>query len=348
MTSKVKNSGVSNVIKLIKKALNHHFGYPVLMNWGYPVMYMSVGLALIFCIKLVIARLNPDFSTTSVVGQAILMPLLVLIALIFPGASMCERSRINANGKFTGIGPLFTAFLSGAPTLLIYYAFHNISSWMSLTLFEKMLFPSFYFAKPEGFGINGILAFIAGNAIPALGVCFFFFGLIWSRFRKSNKNIAALIVCALLVLFSVNPVDSASILVIALWCCFLRDRAGNIWAPFSCMMGAFLTSFFVQDFVSMVDITSVQSASDINITYFYSSFPALLISAILLFFFMRLLNDFYISYNDSLFITKEEQATYEETESKIPELATGFNAPFVFGLIIIVVIWILTILGVQL
>ena len=71
MTSKVKNSGVSNVIKLIKKALNHHFGYPVLMNWGYPVMYMSVGLALIFCIT--------EQQTTGAHIDAIL-----LISGIFP------------------------------------------------------------------------------------------------------------------------------------------------------------------------------------------------------------------------------------------------------------------------
>lgn len=333
---------------LTRKAFAHHYGCPQPINWGYPVFMCAIGIALTFALKSVFTQISMFFSTTSLFGAAILVPFLVLVALIVPSVLLGERVNVKLSGKFTGIGPLFTSLFTGAPIYLIFVALHNFTCWASLYFFGKITFPAFYFNRGGEDVASTILYILVRVIIPALGVAYFFFGFMWSRFKSTDKKLAYPIIAVFLAVFAMVPTDFLGILVVGIWLCFLRDRSGNIWGPFVCMLGAFITQIFMVNTVGSIDITTVQTYSDIDITVFYSSLPALIIGIILVFCFMKLLDDFYFSYNDSVFATKGETSYKQTLDESTPSVSKGINTALVSAIIVFLVLWIMIFNGVQL
>ena len=334
-----------NVIKKILKIIKHHLGFPQTINWGYSLFLCSLGLLIVYVLRDIAIDKGFPLSPSSLMGYALTAPLLVALALVMPVAVLfIEKKKKKANviidsiGHYTGIGPIILSFISGIGLFLIKTPIHNLFTWLILRLGRSLVFPSFFFVNTPSDIVEKIAGYVFGTVIPSFGVCLFFTGLMWACFRKKDKKIATIIIALSYAVFSLNVIDFIAIFAIGIWLCFLRDRTGNVWAPFVSLLGMGLMDMFFSRFVKSVDITMVQVHSDIDSTYFYSSLPAFLVGLILLAFFAKSLNDFKSSYETDLSINGEEA-------SEAPSVLSGVNLSLICAIIVFLVLWIISITG---
>ena len=100
------------VLKAVKDFLVHAFKYPKPFNWGYPVFFGSCGLIFaVFLSKLMFAGAFP-FSSTSLIGCAVIVLLLVMAAFLVPSVLMAEKGGLDITGRYTGIGALIAILLT--------------------------------------------------------------------------------------------------------------------------------------------------------------------------------------------------------------------------------------------
>ncbi len=328
-------------LKKLLRIFKNHFGFPVTINWGYSLFLCSIGLLIVFLLRLIIMSKGLPLSFTSLTGYALTEPLLVALSLLMPVAVLfIEKKKHKGNviidsvGKYTGIGPLLLSLISGIGLFLIRVPIHNLVTWSWLKLGKTLIFPSFFFVNTPSGVSEVVLGYIAGTAIPGFGASLFFTGLMWACFRKKDKKIAIFLIAFFYAVFSLNAIDFVAIFLTGIWLCFLRDRTDNVWAPFVALLGSGATEIFFSGFVKSVDITMVQVHSDIDSTYFYSSLPAFLVGVILLAFFAKTLNDFKSSYEADSSINGEE-------ENETPTFLTGVNLSLICAIIIFLILWII-------
>ena len=311
-------------------------------NWGYPLFIMAVALAALYIAKELLASFLP-FTSTSIVFNSLVMPLLTLLALIAPAISLSsgdtDLSINGITGKFTGIGPLLIAFFSGVPLGLVNSAFHNLMAYLWLRLGRSMVFPAFMCYNADDSIASQALQIVTVDAIPALGVSIFFTGLLYSLFREENKLAGTIIIILFYSLYSLNMIDIAGIAITGLWIVILRRKTGNIMAPFLSMIAMKLTPYFFSFIISEVDITTLQTYSDIPVSFFYTSIPALFVSAILFGFFKASLDDFERTYYSDM-LGREVDAELEEQPLKILPFVKGLNVSLLIAVIILVGLWI--------
>ena len=303
-------------------------------------MVSSILTALLFVIRILLKYTGSPIPATSLIGYSVLEILLILIALMLPSAVLSRDLTERTIGSFTGTGPLLLAFFSGIPVMLITTALYNFSAWIILRVGSKMLFPIFFCHPDSSATLVKILEIMSDTVIPAAGASFFFFGLLWSRFRSKERFVGYIIIAGAYMLFSMNPVSAVGLFITGWWCSFLRTKTGNIAGPFLCLIASRLSEFLFTGTLSKVDILSIQTYSDIDPVYFYSSLPAAFMGVILISFFMKSLDSFHDSYVD------EEEET--ELDTSIPSFDKGINLTIIVSGTVFLVIWILMCKGVHL
>ena len=331
-------------LKTITRIIKNHFGFPRTINWGYSLLICSVGTLLVFFLRNFLAKIESFPSVTSLVGYSVIISALVVLALLLPACSLfIDRKRSSADlmvdsiGKFSGVGPLMLSFISGVALMLIRVPLHNLTVWLWLRIGRTPIFPAFFYVNDSVSKIEKWTGFLTGVVIPAAGISIFFTGLMWACFSKSEKRIASIVIAVSFALFSLDFFDFIPLIIIAFWLCFLRDAAGNVFAPFLALVSSGLTSMFFGRFVKEVDVTMIQVYSDIDATVFYSSLPAFLVGIILLLFFSKSLGEFREAYYIDFTVNDEDD------DRKY--FSKGINIALICALIIFMVLWVQVLKG---
>ena len=314
---------------------------PKELNWGYTLFVMSAGLLTLFLSRSLLTFL--PFSPTSLIFASLIVPLQVLIALIIPAVSLAysdnRLSTTGFTGKFTGLGPILIGFFSGVPLSLINSACHNLVTYLWLRAGIPMAYPAFMCYNLDGSFLSVMLEIMTQSVIPAIGICIFFTGVLWSLFREENKGIATIIITIAFVLYSLNPVDSIGLAVVGWWILTLRRKTGNIFAPFFALVAMKITEVSFSFILPRIDTTTLQTYSDIPSSYFYSSAPSIFMGIILLSFFKSTLNDFERIYNNDLLGRENGEAPAADNEDKPLPFMRGVNTSLAAAFIIMAVIW---------
>lgn len=330
-------------IKIKKRVisfLKYSFSKPANITWGWILMVMSILLGVIYASICVLKSFELPIAVTSVAGYACLTLIVTAVVYVFPSFVLSQDFAVKITGKYTGVGAILLSFLSGVPLMMMNVAAYNFSVWATLVLNNKSIYPVFFSFGGDNSIIAMILKIFSDTVVSSFGLSIFFFGLLWSRF-KSTERTAAIVVISLS--FALSSLDFASVLGligVGVWCCFLRSRVHNIYAPFACLISLKLSEFLLPDTLCKIDIFSVQTHADIDSTFFYSSLTALFMGLLLIQFFIRVLNNFenYVKHEID---TEAENAT-------IPPFDNNIRLSLVLAIVVFIVIWVLTIKGVHL
>ena len=329
----------------ITTKIKHHFGVPRFVHWGYPVFVMAVMLALVYCIECIAVAKEFPVPSTSLAGCSVYMLLNVFLCLILPSFALCKGFEDNVMGEYSGVGILALSLASGFPMMLISSSLHNLLSWLWLRFDLKIVFPAFFYTggteSTEGF----IMSLISDSILPAFGISLFFYGLLWSRFRSREKAMAIAVIAVIYTLYSLNVIDSTAILICGVWLGMLRERAGNMFAPFLCLIGMKVAELSLTSVLTEVDITTVQTYSDIPSTFLYASAPALFLGVVLLYFIKVLADNFrYAYFSDPHGVATEEEA---EEDRAIPAFVKGLCPALLIGMAILAILSIMVMKGVH-
>lgn len=327
------------------------FGVPEKMNWGYPVLFMAIGTGLTFLLDRVITAKNGHLSMTSVAGFTLIQLFLVIISMILPAVIVSRNNPSRTIGSYTGIGMLVLAFVSGAPVSIMMTSVRNFIIYLWLKLGNSIVYPTFFCVDSGTNTYSIILSILSGTVIPALGASIFFFGAMQEGVRKvkPDKLIGAFIVALFYAVFALDLLSLPGLFLCGLWLYYLRDRADNIFAPFVCLLGVKATKYIVNSFIADIDITQIQTYSDIDKSFFYAILPAFLIAVFLLLIFVKYMDE---SYNTRLgFYRNSDEdralaAKFNTAElNEASSYKAGFNIPFLMGIVICIALWVLILKG---
>lgn len=325
------------------------FGVPVPFNWGYSFMFAAIGTTITIMLSLILFESGClPFSTTSLVGCGLITVMMTTAALMLPAVFIPGKTGLDIAGKYTGTGTLIMSFLSGAPVFLIRASFRNIFTYLWLRLGNSVVFPALFSYTAENTKTSLALQVFTDTLIPALGISVFFYGLLWSGIRNIDKDLSIWVIPLLLALYSLNFPDLPGILITGIWLCRVRKDADNIWGPFLCLSGSRFFSIIMNGVISEVDLTTLRTYSDMPVTFFFSSIPALVVAGILFAFFRKMLGDFNYSYTADVYGAEGSKYTPPDDSAKVDRFRAGFNTAFFIGVIIFIAFWILMFKGIRL
>lgn len=334
-----------DALKSLKNGIIRAFTYPQPFNWGYPVFFGALGMGVAFLLLKALFTLPFPVSSTSLIGCAVSVLVIVLFSFVIPSVLLAEKGGLNITGRYTGIGALILAFLSGAPLFLVKAAFRNLFIVLWFKLGGSAIFPSVFYYVEEQTGLMLLLEILADTVIPAFGFALFFYGAVWKGFSDKSRRWAFVIIPILLAMFSFDVFNVVGILVIGWWLCILRDRTENIYAPILSLIGARFTGILIDSVVVELDITSIKIFSDIPNTIYYSAVPALIVAVILLAFFRKALDEFHISYSADVYGDSDIQ---DELKGRGGDgFMSGVNLTLVLGIIFCFALWIVLFNGVR-
>ena len=321
------------------------FKIPNPYNWGYPVFFGAAGFILSFLLlKLLFAGTFP-FSSTSLIGCAVIVIFIVMFAFITPSVLIAEKSGLYITGRYTGIGALILSFLSGAPLYLFKASFHNLMLAIWLKSGGSVIFPAVFYHVDEVSGPLLLLEILIDTIIPAFGFSLFFLGAVWQGFPEKDKKLAFIIIPVLIALLSFDFINMPAILLIGWWLCVVRNHTENIYGPILALIGSRLTGILIDSIVGEIDLTTVRVFSDIPSTIYFASIPALIVAFILLAFFRKTLGEFHFAYTADIYGDNRQPEVKDG--GKAGSLLKGINLTFVLGFMILVVLWMLLLKGIR-
>ena len=289
-----------DILKSVRDFIVRSFRIPKPYNWGYPIFYGAAGLGIAFLILKLMFSGAFQFSSTSLIGCAITVIMIVMFAFIVPSVLIAERGGICITGHYTGVGVLILSFLSGAPVYLIKVSFHNILTSLWLRFGGTVVFPAVFYHVNDLNGQTLFLEILIDTIIPAFGFSLFFFGAVWQGFSENNKKWSFVIVPLLMAAFAFDLMDIVSILIIGWWLCIVRKNTGNIYGPILALIGSRLTGIMIDSILYEIDLTSIRVYSDIPSTMYFATIPAIIVAVILFAFFRKSLGEFYAAYSAGL------------------------------------------------
>ena len=335
-----------DTLKSVGNHIINAFKVPKPYNWGYPVFFGSVGMGFAFLILKLMFSGAFQFSSTSLIGCAVIVIVIVMFAFVVPSVLIAEKSGVCITGHYTGIGVLILSFLSGAPVYLLKSAIHNISSVLWLRAGGSVVFPAVFYHVEGVSGQLLALEILIDTIIPAFGFSLFFLGAVWQGFSDKNRRWAFFFIPLFFALFSYDFLDLIAILIIGWWLCMVRNHAGNIYGPILTLLGARVTGILIDSVVNEIDLTTVRVYSDIPSTFYFASIPAIIVAVILMAFFRKTLGEFHFTYSADIY---GDSKKLEEGEGeKADSVLAGFNLTFVLGVMVLAVFWILLSKGVRL
>ncbi len=332
-------------LRSVRDHIIRAFKYPEPYNWGYPVFYGTVGFCFAFLLlKLLFSGAFP-FSSTSLIGCAVIVLVIILFAFVVPSVLIAERGRLFITGRYTGIGALILSFLSGAPLYLFKASFHNLSLAFWLRNGGSVIFPAVFYHVDGVTWQTLLLEILIDTVVPAFGFSLFFLGVIWQGFSEENKRWAFVIIPLLFALFSFDFINIIAIIVIGWWLCIVRNHTENIYGPILALIGSRLTGIIIDGIVGEIDLTTIRVFSDIPNTIYFSSIPALVVAVILLLFFKKTLGEFHFAYSADIY--GDERHPEVKDGGKAGGFFSGVNVTLVLGIVICIVMWIALIKGIR-
>ena len=333
-----------NLKEELRKLLKS-FRIPSSPDWGYAFFLLSVASAICYGFRVMFTNTGWGWPMTSLGGFAVFMPAVILTTLLIPTVILSSGSSEKIIGKYTGIGPLLTGLFSGIGLMLIYTALHNLTVMFMTSRRIDMIFPAYFYRTELDSAPVTLYEILSDTVIPGIGIVLFFGGLVWSSFKITERTMGYVIVGLIFATYNLNLIDFPALFMMGAWLAFVRTKSRNIWAPFASLLGMRLTQLFFGEYLESLDITTIQTYSDIEMTYFYSSLPALFMGIVLMFFFMRLLSDFYNSYSIGLHSNLVMIPEADDDDTGRRSIVEGIRPPLIVAVIIWVVLWGLVIEG---
>ena len=321
------------------------FKYPKPYNWGYPVFFGSVGFGLAFLILKLMFSGAFRFSSTSLIGCAISVLMIVMFAFVTPAALIADRGGLYITGRYTGIGVLILSFLSGAPIYLLKVSFHNLSVALWLRYGGTVVFPAVFYHLESISWQTLLLGILIDTVVPAFGFSLFFLGAVWQGFTEKNKRWAFVIIPLLFGLFSFDFINIIAIVLIGLWLCIVRNHSENIYGPILALIGSRLTGILIDSIVGEIDLTTIRVYSDIPSTIYFASIPALAVALILFAFFRKALGDFHFAYSADIY--GDERKPEVKDGWQAGGFFKGVNITLILGIVICVILWIVLFKGIR-
>ncbi len=332
-----------------KNIFHKFFGVPRPYNWGYAFLFAALGATVTLALSAILFESGClSFSTTSVVGCGLITVMMTTFALMIPAVFIPGRSRLDIAGRFTGMGTLVMAFLSGAPVFLVRASFRNFFTYIWLRLGNTVVFPALFSYAAETSKSSLVLQILTDSLIPSLGICVFFYGLMWSGIRNADEDLSYYVIPVLLCLYSLNFPDLPGIFVTGIWLCRVRKDSGNIWGPFLCLTGSRFFGLILKGIIDEVDLTTLRTYSDMPSTFFFSSLPALVVSGILFAFFRKILGEFHFTYNADIYGNEGSKYSSGDDTRKVDRFRGGFNTALFLGVIIFIIFWVMMFKGIRL
>ena len=333
-------------LKSVGNHIVNAFRFPKPYNWGYPVFFGSVGMGLALLLLKLMFSGAFEFSSTSLIGCAVIVIVIVMFAFVAPSVLLAEKGGLCITGRYTGIGALILSFLSGAPVFLLKSSIHNVTAALWLKFGGSVVFPAVFYHVEGVSGQLLALEILIDTVIPAFGFSLFFLGAVWQGFSEKNRKWAFFFIPLFFAAFSFDFLDIIAILIIGWWLCMVRNHTGNIYGPILTLLGARITGILIDNVVSEVDLTTIRVYSDIPTTIYFSAVPAIVVAVILFAFFRKTLGEFHFTYSADIYgdSKKLEEGEGEKAESVL----AGFNLTFLLGVLIIMAFWILLMKGVRL
>ena len=171
-----------------------------------------------------------EFSSTSLIGCAVIVIVIVMFAFVAPSVLLAEKGGLCITGRYTGIGALILSFLSGAPVFLLKSSIHNITAALWLRFGGSVVFPAVFYHVEGLSGQTLILEILIDTIIPAFGFSLFFLGPYGRDFPK-EQEMGIFFIPLLLGLFSFDFLDIFAILIIGWWLCIVRNHTGEYLRP---------------------------------------------------------------------------------------------------------------------
>lgn len=333
----------------LKSAGNHivnAFRFPKPYNWGYPVFFGSVGMGLALLLLKLMFSGAFEFSSTSLIGCAVIVIVIVMFAFVAPSVLLAEKGRLCITGRFTGVGALILSFLSGAPVFLLKSSIHNVTAALWLKFGGSVVFPAVFYHVEGVSGQTLALEILIDTVIPAFGFSLFFLGAVWQGFSENNRKWAYFFIPIFFAAFSFDFLDIFAVLIIGWWLCIVRNHTENIYGPILTLLGARITGILIENVVYEVDLTTIRVYSDIPSTFYFASIPAIVVAVILMAFFRKTLGEFHFAYSADIYGDPKKIEAAEGARSE--SVLSGFNLTFVLGILILAAFWILLWKGVRL
>jgi hypothetical protein len=262
-------------LKSVGNHIVNAFRFPKPYNWGYPVFFGSVGMGLALLLLKLMFSGAFEFSSTSLIGCAVIVIVIVMFAFVAPSVLLAEKGGLCITGRYTGIGALILSFLSGAPVFLLKSSIHNITAALWLRFGGSVVFPAVFYHVEGLSGQTLILEILIDTIIPGFGFSLFFLGAVWQGFSEQNRRWAYFFIPLFFAAFSFDFLDIFAILIIG-WClCIVRNHTENIYGPILTLLGARITGILIDNVVFEVDLTTVRVYSDIPSTFYFASIPAI-------------------------------------------------------------------------
>lgn len=338
MTDSTKNNSTSyKAPRGVLPILRENFIKPRQISWSYTFFLFSFGIL----IALILIKLlkNSNFSSTSLVGYALISPIFCVFAYILPAIIAGTKIKSDTWTDNTGIGSLIMAFVSGVPLALVFRTIHNLSAYFHLWSGRTTIFPALFYYCDDTTLLSRITEVLSGCIIPAIGVAILLYGIMWDRISRRGFYYALCIISVVYALAQLNPIDFFSYLFVGAWMCILRDRIGNAWSIVLCLLSMKLTSILTLDIIREIDIYSTQTLSDVDDSFIYSTLPALFFGIILLLLVRRYLNEFKDLYFTSSMADNLDTKN-QELYSELPSMPLVCYLPaLITGVIIFITIW---------
>lgn len=334
-------------VKTILHSIYEYLKPPAKLNWGYSFMALAISSAFCFALRCMFQATGWGWPLTSLAGYALFTPIVVTFSLILTTIAIGYNHADKIVGKYTGIGVLLISAISGIPIMLITRASHNliILGWTSMRW--NLVYPVYFYRTDISSWKYIIFEVFSDTVVPAIGVSLFFFGLMYSAFSGEHKNYKYALIGIMLALYSLDIVEMPGIIIAGFWCAYLRSKVQNIWGPFLCLLSTRLSEYLLDPLLSKIDIVSIQSYSDIDATYFYSSIPAMFVGIILLFYFVSKFGTFYDDFETRDPGMVEEKPAVKKNETII-NILNGINVELLVGVLIFIILIALVIKGVHL
>ena len=175
----------------VRDFLIKSFRVPNPMNWGYPVLFASLGTILCFFIFRAAYSFLP-YTSTSLVGYSFSSLIFTLIVFAAPAVFLARRFNVSISGHYTGIGVLLMALLSGAPLYLLRTALQNVTVFLWMRLGNSVVYPFLFCYTDDHAPLTLSLELLTDTIVPAFGVALFFYGIVWSSIRPKDRRLSRL------------------------------------------------------------------------------------------------------------------------------------------------------------
>ena len=276
------------------------------------------------------------FSKVSVIGFSIVSLVRLLLCLLVPLVFFTYTHRMQEErllGQNPGGGAILLSFLIGSPTALIMVAAHNLIGRFFLVRDFEIAGPAFSFVSEDTSRSVRLLLFFVAFLLPVLLQELYFRGLLYSLLPRKTAGYQRILLTAFLfAVFMLSPVDFVPFFFLGILLGYLRQATNSIICPIVTQIAMLITYTIFSRMLPIQDMSSLDAAVDLDLSFQYPAIAALLISLLA---FLPLLAQIRRTSKDA------EPFASQPPDAVTVRLREHFGWSFWLGLLFFAAVWVL-------